>query len=176
MVLIYLTLDAEQFTEFDAHYFPETAIHISRLSEPKNYSMTTRPGRTVLCAELPCSQSDAEWSMSDEELGRLVVRDLETAGLAPVPKVLEVQARRLPHAYPLYTRGYREAFDALDQWIGGVDGLVTFGRQGLFAHDNTHHTMAMAYALVASLREDGTLDRDAWARARRSFEEHVVED
>jgi protoporphyrinogen oxidase len=89
---------------------------------------------------------------------------------------LDVQARRLPHAYPLYTRGYREAFDALDQWIAGVDGLVTFGRQGLFAHDNTHHTMAMAYALVASLREDGTLDRDAWARARRSFEEHVVED
>jgi|KBSSwiStaDraftv2_1062776.scaffolds.fasta_scaffold185819_2 protoporphyrinogen oxidase len=176
MVLIYLTLDAEQFTEFDAHYFPETAIHISRLSEPKNYSMTTRPGRTVLCAELPCSQSDAEWSMSEEELGRLVVRDLETAGLAPVPRVLAAQARRLPHAYPLYTRGYREAFDALDHWIGGVDGLVTFGRQGLFAHDNTHHTMAMAYALVASLREDGSLDRDAWAKARRSFEEHVVED
>ena len=75
--------------------------------------------------------------------------------------VLQVQTRRLPHAYPLYTKGYREAFDALDRWIGGMDGLVTFGRQGLFAHDNTHHTMAMAYALVDSLRSDGTLDRDA---------------
>jgi hypothetical protein len=82
----------------------------------------------------------------------------------------------LPHAYPLYTRGYREAFDALDHWAAGVEGLVTFGRQGLFAHDNTHHTMAMAYALVACLREDGSLDRDGWARARRSFEDHVVED
>ena len=176
MVLIYLLLDAERFTEFDAHYFPETAIHISRLSEPKNYSMTIRPGRTVICAELPCSQTDPEWSMSDEQLGRLVVRDLETAGLAPVPGILEVQTRRLPHAYPLYAKGYREAFDALDRWIGGIDGLITFGRQGLFAHDNTHHTMAMAYALVASLRDDGTLDHEAWARARRSFEAHVVED
>jgi len=36
MVLVYLTLDADRFTEFDAHYFPETAIRISRLSEPKN--------------------------------------------------------------------------------------------------------------------------------------------
>jgi len=176
MVLVYLTLEDEQFTEFDAHYFPETAIRISRLSEPKNYSLTTRPGRTVLCAELPCSQDDKEWSMTDEALGALVVRDLETAGLGPVPRVAQVQTRRLPHAYPLYTKGYRESLDALDQWIGGIDGLVTFGRQGLFAHDNTHHTMAMAYALVDCLGLDGSFDRGAWARARKSFEDHVVED
>ena len=119
---------------------------------------------------------DDVWTMSDEALGALVVRDLETAGLAPVPRVLQVQTRRLPHAYPLYTKGYRESFDALDHWIGTVGGLITFGRQGLFAHDNTHHTMAMAYALVDSLDSKGTLDRDAWARARKSFEHHVVED
>ncbi|MFN7917108.1 MAG: FAD-dependent oxidoreductase [Vicinamibacterales bacterium] len=176
MVLIYLTLDTNQFTEFDAHYFPESSIRISRLSEPKNYSLTSAPGRTVLCAELPCAVDDPEWSASDEELGRLMVRDLETAGLGPVPRVLQVQTRRLPQAYPLYTRGYREAFDAVDRWIGTIGGLVTFGRQGLFAHDNTHHTMAMAYALVQCLSDDGAFDTAAWARARTSFEDHVVED
>lgn len=176
MLLIYLSLDAHQFTEFDAHYFPEAAIRITRLSEPKNYSLTDAPGRTVLCAELPCTAGSPEWSMSDADLGRLVVADLERAGLGPVPRVSGVRVERLPHAYPLYTRGYREAFDALDQWIGGIDGLVTFGRQGLFAHDNTHHTMAMAYALVASLEADGTLNRSRWADARKSFEANVVED
>ena len=176
MVLIYLTLDANQFTEFDAHYFPETAIRMSRMSEPKNYSLTTRPNRTVLCAELPCSQSDAEWSMSDADLGALVIRDLEHAGLGPVPRLINVQTRRLPNAYPLYTKGYRQAFEGVDQWIGEIEGLVTFGRQGLFAHDNTHHTIAMAYALVDSLRDDGSFDHGKWAQARKSFEHHVVED
>lgn len=176
MLLIYLSLDADQFTEFDAHYFPESEIRITRLSEPKNYSQTTRPGRTVLCAELPCSVDGSEWSMTESELGALVCRDLEQAGLGPVPNVSAVQVRRLPQAYPLYTRGYRESFDALDRWVGDFDGMVTFGRQGLFAHDNTHHTMAMAYELIDSLADDGTLDRDAWARARRSFEDNVVED
>jgi len=176
MVLIYLVLDADQFTEFDAHYFPETAIRITRLSEPKNYSLTTAPGRTVLCAELPCAQDDPEWSLSDAALGELVVTDLERAGLGPVPRVRRVEVRRLPQAYPLYVHGYREAFDRLDRWLGGIDGLVTFGRQGLFAHDNTHHTMAMAYALVDCLRDGGSFDREAWARARKSFEDHVVED
>jgi len=176
MVLVYLTLDCDQFTEFDAHYFPEATIRITRLSEPKNYSLTKRPGRTVLCAELPCELGGVEWSMTDSDLGALVCRDLEQAGLGPLPAVLAVETERLPHAYPLYTKGYREAFETLDRWIGDIDGLITFGRQGLFVHDNTHHTMAMAYALVDCLAESGTFDRKAWALARRSFESNVVED
>jgi protoporphyrinogen oxidase len=176
MVLVYLTLDADRFTEYDAHYFPESAVRISRLSEPKYYSVTVRPGRTVLCAELPCAQQDAVWSMNDRSLGDLVRRDLEDVGLGPLPAVLSVESRRLPQAYPIYTSGYRHAFDAIDRWIAGIDGLVTFGRQGLFAHDNTHHAMAMAYALADCLSMDGVFDTAAWAAARQSFESHVVED
>jgi len=69
-----------------------------------------------------------------------------------------------------------EAFDALDHWIGGVDGLVTFGRQGLFAHDNTHHALAMAEGAVDSLNADGSFNLDKWHAYRRVFETHVVED
>jgi protoporphyrinogen oxidase len=176
MILVYLTLGVDRFTEFDAHYFPELTIRISRLSEPKNYSLTERRGRTVLCAEMPCATSDAEWTMSDEGLGHIVCADLARAGLPAGHQLLDVHVERLPHAYPLYTRGYRQAFEAIDRWIAGFHGLVTFGRQGLFVHDNTHHTIAMAYALVDCLREDGTFDRPAWARARAEFQSHVVED
>jgi protoporphyrinogen oxidase len=176
MLLIYLALDAHQFTEFDAHYFPEASLRITRLSEPKNYSLTDAPGRTVLCAELPCAKDGAEWGMSDRDLGAIVIDDLERAGLGPIPRVSSVSVVRLPHAYPLYTKGYRAAFDAVDEWIARIGGLVTFGRQGLFAHDNTHHTMAMAYALVDALDNDGSLNDARWAAARKSFESNVVED
>jgi protoporphyrinogen oxidase len=114
--------------------------------------------------------------MTDDQLRALVCGDLERARLGPLPEVLHVQVRRLSHAYPLYTRGYRQALDAVDRWVGAIDGLVTFGRQGLFVHDNTHHTVAMAYALVETFRADGTWDRDAWQAARRTFDTHVVED
>lgn len=176
MVLIYTTLEAERFTEFDAHYFPEAHLRISRMSEPKNYSLTSSPGTTVLCAELPCAVGGEEWSMSDQQLLELFRGDITRAGLGPLPPVTGVHVARIPQAYPLYTEGYRQAFDALDTWAGGLEGLVTFGRQGLFVHDNTHHTMAMAYALVESLQPSGALDRAAWGAARRSFESNVVED
>jgi hypothetical protein len=53
--------------------------------------------------------------------------------------------------------------------------VTTFGRLGLFAHDNTHHAMVMAYDAVAALAGGGW-DRQAWAAARARFASHVVED
>src|SRR5262249_18247370 len=51
--------------------------------------------------------------------------------------------------------------------------VLSYGRQGLFAHDNTHHALAMAYAAVDSLGPAG-FDRTRWAAHRRVFETHVV--
>ena len=134
------------------------------------------PGRTVLCAELPCSVEDAVWRASDAELAKLMSKALEAAGLPLGCPVESVATRRLAQAYPIYTRDYREHFDRMDAWLGGIEGLVTFGRQGLFAHDNTHHALAMAYALDSCLDGEGRLDRTRWESCRQAFREHVVED
>ncbi len=177
MLLIYLVLEQDRFSEFDAHYFPAAHIRISRLSEPKNYCNTAEPnGRTALCAELPCSPDDPEWSMTDEQLGQLVLRDLAAAGIPVDAPLNQVIVRRLRYAYPIYRSGYENHFERLDEWIGQFDGLLTFGRQGLFAHDNTHHALFMAYRAVDCLGSDGRFDRQRWQEYRRVFETHVVED
>ena len=177
MILIYLVLGQNQFSEFDAHYFPEPTVPISRLSEPKNYSASSEPRDvTVLCAELPCAVSDPVWNQSDQELGMLVRHALDAAGIPIQGTVLEVATRRLRQAYPIYRKGYEAPFEELDDWIGQFGGLLTFGRQGLFAHDNTHHALYMAYSAVDCLSDDGSFDRDRWHAYRREFESHVVED
>ena len=176
IILIYLVVDADRFTEFDAHYFPGADVQITRLSEPKNYGLAVKPGRTVLCAELPCSPGDPAWQMTDDQLAGLVRDSLDRAGVPLRAPVTQVVTRRLPQAYPIYTEGYRRAFDTLDAWAESLEGLLTFGRQGLFAHDNTHHTLAMAYAANDCLADDGGFDRGAWTAHRHAFESHVVED
>ncbi|HEX5418012.1 MAG TPA: FAD-dependent oxidoreductase [Chloroflexota bacterium] len=177
MILIYLVLAQDRFSEYDAHYFPEAEIPITRLSEPKNYSNCPEPrGRTVLCAELPCCPEGPEWQKTDEELGQLVSTALQTAGIPIRVPVEEVATRRLRQAYPIYPRGYEVPFSQLDQWVDGIEGLLTFGRQGLFAHDNTHHALYMAYSAVDCLDPDGCFDRERWKSYREIFETHVVED
>jgi protoporphyrinogen oxidase len=176
MILIYLILDAEQFTEYDAHYFPNSDIMITRLSEPKNYGLAELAGKTILCAELPCSVDDSIWRATDAGLADTVKSSLETAGIPITARILGVCSRRLPHAYPIYLRGYKEHFERIEQCVEDIGGLVTFGRQGLFAHDNTHHALAMAYALDECLRDDGSFDRELWDDHKTRFQEHVVED
>ncbi len=177
MILIYLLLDQDQFTSYDAHYFPQESIPISRLSEPKNYSSASEPrGRTVLCAELPSDPGRAEWEMSDQELSRRLCDWLGRAGLPTPTRVSKVVTRRLPQAYPIYRRGYEECFSRMDRWLNEIEGVLTFGRQGLFAHDNTHHALAMAYAAAGCLSPEGRFDHARWAEHRREFETHVVED
>jgi protoporphyrinogen oxidase len=177
MMLIYLVIGQPRFSEYDAHYFPETEVPITRLSEPRNYSTAVEPAeRTVLCAELPCAEGDAHWKMSDQDLGRLVQDALARLGIPIRGPVLDVATRRLTQAYPIYQSGYEAAFGKIDAWLNGLPNIVTLGRQGLFAHDNTHHTLAMAYAAVACLDESGRFDRHRWGEYRRRFESHVVED
>ena len=177
MILIYLVLGTDQFTEYDAHYLPELSIPISRMSEPKNYNATGEPlGRTVLCAELPCDPHEKWWSMSDEELGKLYCEWLGQLGLPVNVPVLGCETRRLSHAYPVYDIGYEPRFAVIDDWLSSLEGLLVFGRQGLFAHDNTHHAFAMAYAAADVVQPGGGVDRAAWAEHRHEFETHTVED
>ncbi|MHB1192721.1 MAG: FAD-dependent oxidoreductase [Longimicrobiales bacterium] len=177
MLLVYLVLEQDRFTGFDAHYFPSPGVPFTRLSEPKNYSGRRDPaGRTVLCAELPCSTADRVWGADDASLGTLVTDGLAVAGIPVTSAILDVAVRRLPAAYPLYRVGWEERFDAVDAWASGLPGLLTFGRQGLYAHDNTHHALAMARAAVACLGDDGGFDAVRWARYREDFTRHVVED
>jgi len=177
MILIYLTLEQDQFSEYDAHYFPGESIPVSRLSEPKNYSNSKEPkGRTVLCAELPADPGSREWDMSDPDLGDLLRGWLEQAGLPVRAKVLRVTTRKLRQAYPIYRRGFEDHFAKVDHWLGEIEGLLSFGRQGLFVHDNTHHAFYMARAAADCLQPDGRFDNSLWAQYREVFETHVVED
>ena len=177
MILIYLVLSQDQWSPFDAHYFPEADIKLTRLSEPKNYSGRSDPnGRTVLCGELPCMVNDDVWNASDEELAALVRDSLKRCDLSIESPILKVATKRLPYAYPIYRQGYEKYFDVLDGWISGLDRVLTFGRQGLFAHDNTHHALAMAYGATDCLSESGEFDGSRWRDYRREFAKHVVED
>ena len=177
LVLVYLVLDRPRYTEFDAHYFPGLDVSTARLSEPKNYraSNDDPADRTVLCAEVPCSVGDETWAADADDLGQQVAGDLERQGLPPVRPVA-TELRRLPRVYPVYRVGFEQDLAGLEAWADEHPRLLTFGRQGLFVPDNTHHALAMGWAAADAIGPDGRWDQAAWGRARDSFRDFVVED
>jgi len=176
MLLVYLVLEVDRYTPFDAHYLPESSTPITRLSEPKNYrSGGDPPNRTVLCAEIPCARGYELWRTSDDALGLMVVEGLRAVSL-PEARPQQVVVRRIPYAYPVYQTGFSAAFDTVDAWASTQPRLLTLGRQGLFAYVNAHHALAMAWAAGDALRQGGTFDEAVWAAARAEFARYVVVD
>ncbi|MDQ3273721.1 MAG: FAD-dependent oxidoreductase [Actinomycetota bacterium] len=176
MLLVYVVHEGGRWTSFDAHYVPDPATPITRISEPANYrdSPSDPVGSTVLCCEIPCDVGDRMWTASEADLVELVADAVSRVGLPPL-RVLGLEVRRLPRVYPVYSLGYRADLQGIEAWADALPRVTTFGRLGMFAHDNTHHAMGMAYDAVDALR-DGVVDADAWQSARRRFATHVVED
>jgi protoporphyrinogen oxidase len=177
LVLAYLSLDRPRYQAVDAHYLPDAANPIARLSEPKNY----RDGpdltdRTVLCAEIPATPTAPLWSAPAEEVAATVRVGLARAGL-PDAEPAAVEVRRLAAVYPRYRPGTLDRFAKWERWVTEVHpAVVTFGRQGLFVGDNLHHVLTMGMAVADAVGDDGTVDRARWQGARRTFFDHVVED
>jgi protoporphyrinogen oxidase len=177
MVLVYLVHSGGRWTEHDAHYLPGPQTRISRISEPANYRVSADDpsDRTVLCAEIPCAVGDAVWTADDEALALLVEEGLERTGL-PAVRRTGVEVRRLQRFYPVYARGYEERLAGLSAWADRLAHVTTFGRLGLFVHDNTHHAMRMAYDAADCLRADGSFDHVAWQQAKDRSTRQVVDD
>jgi protoporphyrinogen oxidase len=176
-LLAYLVVPRRPYTTFDAHYFPAADVPLTRLSEPSNYrtSPDDPTDHTVLCAEMPGSPDDRWWSLDPEAIGRLVSGELQAQGL-PDPAPIDVVVRRVPNVYPVYRLGHEEHQRTLEAWADSRPELVLFGRQPLFAHDNTHHALVMGRAAATCLGAGGAFDRSRWRALRDGFRDHVVED
>lgn len=176
MILCFIKFPVDRLTEYDAHYFPNRETTFSRISERKNYDdMDEAPGFTGICAEIPCWKTDDVWRMGDGELVATVLTELKRSGLK-VPDPVCGFAGRVSCAYPSYPLGWETPFGILDSWLREIPGLVSLGRQGRYAHDNTHHSMEMGMAAAGCLENACRWNGEKWKIARQSFRRHVVED
>ena len=177
MTLVYLSHAGGRWTPYDAHYLPQEGTPVTRISEPANYrdNPDDPSDRSVICAEIPCMVGDETWTMPEDQLVRLVRHTLSDTGLPPV-SCRAVHVVRLPSVYPVFDLDYAGALAAMRSLVAGIPSTVSFGRLGLFAHDNSHHAMAEAYDAVDALGPDGSFDEHAWHEALRRFAGHRVED
>lgn len=171
MVLVFLVHAGGRWTPFDCHHLPGADTPVLRISEPANYRDNAEDptGHTVLCAELPATAQDELWTMSNDDLAALVVDAAARNGLPPIA-VEHVQVHRSATHYPTYSLGYDRDLQGLDSWLRGIPSVTSFGRFGLFFHDNTHHALLLAREAVNALGEDGSFDHLQWERGRERID------
>lgn len=145
-------------TPYASVYFPDETAPFTRVFEPRNRSHLMSPhDRTSLVAEIPCDDTDARWTASDEAVIGLAQPALTRLGWLQPHEILGTAVVRLPHAYPVLTLEAERAAAEVVRYLGRFDNLHLLGRNGLFHYGWLHSVMRMAKTLVAELpRHDGT--------------------
>ena len=176
LILVYLVVARRRIGDRDAYYFPEEDVIFNRVSEQKNFSEEmVPPDRTVLCCDISCNRGDETWRSEDARLAERAVSDLVKVGLLSASEVLTSFTRRIEFAYPIYDLTYREGLDTLVRYCASVPGLVTIGRQGLFLHNNTHHSLLMGFR-AAEYLESGRAAGKSWEENLAEFDTFQVLD
>jgi protoporphyrinogen oxidase len=154
LIFVFLMIDRNQIGKDHWLYFPQKDYIFNRVSEPLTFSPTHAPrGKTSLCVEITCKEGDELWTLPVEELYERVIRDLTKTNLIAPEQVEELFTYRFPWGYPIYTVNFEGYLNSLLAFVGEVDNLVTFGRQGAFDYSNMSESIASGLKTAEMISE-----------------------
>ena len=143
--LCIVRLDQDTVSSSASLYFPEKSIPFTRLYEPKNRSSEMSPvGATAIVLEIPCSDKEKWWMMSDDAFETEVLSALPATGLELGP-IIGVHSVRLSNAYPILDLNAAGTASKLLEYMGSFENLRLGGRAGTFRYLHTHDLFADAH-------------------------------
>jgi protoporphyrinogen oxidase len=143
-ITVALIIDQAELFPDNWIYIHDPGVRVGRIQNFKNWSaeMVPDPRFTVLGLEYFCSEKDALWSLSDEQLIEIAKDELATLGLADKSKIVDGAVVRQPKAYPLYDHDYRENVAKVREFLAiEAPNLQVAGRNGMHRYDNQDHAM-----------------------------------
>lgn len=143
-------------------YIQERDVKVGRLQLFNNWSpyMVSKPGATWIGMEYFCNEGDEFWNLSDEEIKRTAIAELEKMDLAVVADVLDSTVHRVEKTYPAYFGTY-DRFDRIREYTDGFENLFLVGRNGMHKYNNADHSMLTAMTavdnIIAGVKEKGNV-------------------
>jgi protoporphyrinogen oxidase len=142
-------------------YIQEPDVLLGRLQIFNNWSpyMVADPTKVWIGLEYFCYDTDALWSMADEDLKLFAASELEKIGILKTAEVLDAHVVRVPKTYPAYFGTY-DRFDELREFTDRFENLYLVGRNGMHKYNNQDHSMLTAMAVVDGIAA-GHVDKAA---------------
>jgi protoporphyrinogen oxidase len=90
-----------------------------------------------------CYDEDDFWKWTDEQLNKLGEEEIRKTGLIGDAKILHAHTYRIPRCYPVYSKGYKEILNPVEQYLSSIQHLHVIGRYGAFKYNNQDHSILM---------------------------------
>jgi protoporphyrinogen oxidase len=145
-------------------YIQEKDVKVGRLQLFNNWSpfMVNKPGTIWIGMEYFCNEGDAFWQLSDEEIKRTAVSELEKMRLVQIDDVLDSTVHRIEKTYPAYFGTYNQ-FDKIRSFVDQYENLFLVGRNGMHKYNNADHSMLTAMTAVDNICEGVKSKENIWA-------------
>lgn len=155
MIIVALFLDVSSVSGSATIYFPDSKYPFTRACEPRNRSAAmSPPGKTSLVFEIPCSEGDAVWKKSDDEIAGIVAESLSAAGLARKNDILGCAVRRMKRAYPVMETGFEKPLRVVMDYLGGFRKLRIASRNAEFHYSWMHDMIARGKSIAGDFRTE----------------------
>jgi protoporphyrinogen oxidase len=150
LITVNIILNKERVSIDTWLYVQDEDILFGRLHEPKNWSPAMVPDQatTSLVLECFCTKDDHIWQMTDAEVGRRCIEDLEKKlKFIESTEVIDFSCVRTLQAYPVYDLQYGHKIKTINDFLAGFEGLHIVGRGGTHRYNNADHSIEMGLLL-----------------------------
>ncbi len=162
--LVYLKVNRRDLFRDNWLYIHDKSVRFGRMTNFRNWSpfITGNEEATILALEYWSYDDDELWKASDRELIEIAKQEAAKTGLVNEDDIEDGSVLRLHRSYPVYSTGYQEKVNILQDAADGIENIVFIGRNGSFKYNNQDHSILMGL-LAAENIISGEKKNDLWA-------------
>jgi len=145
-------------------YIQEPDVLLGRLQIFNNWSpwLTGCKDKVWIGLEYFCYESDPIWKLSEDEMARFAIGEVEKIGILDAQDVEDSHVVRVPKTYPAYFGSY-DKFDVIRNYVDRFENLFLIGRNGMHKYNNQDHSMLTAMTAVENVANGITTKSNIWA-------------
>jgi len=134
-------------------YIHDPGVKVGRVQNYGSWSpYLVKEGKTCLGLEYFVNIGDELWSMEDEKLIDLAIKELEKLSLIKTNSTHEGYVVRMPKAYPVYDLDYSKNIDTIEKWLSkDHKNIYPIGRNGMHRYNNQDHSMMTAVLSIRNI-------------------------
>ena len=134
MVFVNLKLTGSGLLDDVVVWVPQGAPFFRLTEATQSMPWLAPEGKTTILCDIGAEVGDEHWAMSDDDLAELCLAHVERLVPDVRRRCLGAHVMRLPLAYPVFRMEYERDRQRLATANTEVDGLLSIGRNGEFAH------------------------------------------
>jgi protoporphyrinogen oxidase len=154
-ILVYLLIDGDSPFPDQWIYVHSAELKTGRITNFRNWvpGINKDADDTILCLEYWCYDDDNTWSMKDEDLIEIAIKEIYQTSLVPEGSVQSGKVIRIPRCYPVYATGYKKHLDPIEKYLSSRKKITVIGRYGAFKYNNQDHSILMGLLAAENIAD-----------------------